>query len=118
MASFDVPEALKQRLALYEPDGTLSKQLVEYFDAEGRFFVAGRAPGITLPLAGGELASTGLSTSHILSGDPRLAALVLAAVVHYNLSQPGAQGRHRIRGTDLRALPASDRRDWTPAGGR
>jgi len=89
----DVPDALKKRLALYEPDGTLSKQLVEYFDANGQFFVAvdGRGPWITLPLTGGELASTGLSTAHILSGDSRLAALVLAAVIDYNLSQSPAR---------------------------
>jgi hypothetical protein len=89
----DVPEALKKRVALYEPDGTLSKQLVEYFDANGQFFVAvdGRGPWITLLLAGGELASTGLSTAHILSGDSRLAALVLAAVIDYNLSQSPAR---------------------------
>jgi len=89
----DVPDVLKKRLAFYEPDGTLSKQLVEYFDANGKFFVAvdGRGPWITLPLAGGERASTGLSTAHILSGDSRLAALVLAAVIDYNLSQSPAR---------------------------
>ena len=88
----DVPEALKNRLALYEPGGALSKQLVKYFDANGQFFVAvdGRGPWITLPLADGAPASTGLSASEILSGDPRLAALVLAAVIDYNLSQSQA----------------------------
>ena len=85
----DVPEALRKRLALYEPDGALSKQLVEYFDANGQFFVAvdGRGPWITLPLADGTLASTG----QILSGDSRLAALVLAAVIDHNLSQSSAR---------------------------
>jgi hypothetical protein len=87
----DVPEMLKESLVFYQPDGKLSKQLVEYFDAKGRFFVAGGGPWITLPLAGGELASTGLSTAHILSGDPRLAALVLAAVIDYNLSHSPAR---------------------------
>jgi len=89
----DVPDVLKKRLTLYEPNGTLSKELVEYFDASGQFFVAvdGRGPWITLPLAGGELASTGLSTAHILSGDSRLAALVLAAVIDYNLAQSAAR---------------------------
>lgn len=89
----DAPDVLKKRLAVYEPDGTLAKQLVEYFDANGQFFVAidGRGPWISLPLADGELASTGLSTSHILSGDPRLAALVLAAVIDYNLAQSPAR---------------------------
>ncbi|HTI44183.1 MAG TPA: hypothetical protein VL693_20290 [Vicinamibacterales bacterium] len=89
----DAPDVLKKRLAVYEPDGTLAKQLVEYFDANGQFFVAidGRGPWISLPLADGELASTGLSMSHILSGDPRLAALVLAAVIDYNLAQSPAR---------------------------
>jgi hypothetical protein len=91
----DVPRALKRRLAFYEPDGTLSKQRVEYFDAEGSFFVADRGPWITLPLAGGVLASTGLSTTHVLSGDPRVAALVLAAVIDYNLFQ-SQSGREDI----------------------
>ena len=92
----DVPEALRKRLALYEPDGALSKQLVEYFDANGQFFVAvdGRGPWITLPLADGALASTGLSTSQILSGDSRLATLVLAAVIDHNLSQSPARREH------------------------
>jgi len=89
----DVPGVLKKRLARYAADGTLSKQVLDYLDANGQFFIAteGRGPWILLPLAGGELASTGLSTSHILSGDPRVAALVLAAVLDYNLSQ--SQGR-------------------------
>jgi hypothetical protein len=35
----------------------------------------------------------------------------------YNLCQSPARGKHRIHGTDLRSLPAGDRRDWASAGG-
>lgn len=41
-----------------------------------------------LQLGEGEWRSTGLSTSHILAGDPRVAALILAAVIDYHLHQP------------------------------
>ena len=44
-----------------------------------------------LPLVGGEMASTGLSTSQVLAGDPRLAVMVLAAVIDYNLHQTEAR---------------------------
>ena len=37
------------------------------------------------------MASTGFSTSQILAGDPRLAALVLAAVIDHNLYQTEAR---------------------------
>ena len=97
---------------------------MEYFDANGQFFVAvdGRGPWITLPLAGGELASTGLSTSHILSGDSRLAALVLAAVIDYNLSQSPARREdieymERIFALFRQATDAI-RRDPSSAGAR
>jgi len=88
-----VPEALKPHLAQFEPNGTLSKRLLEYFETNGHFYVddAGRAPWISLPLAGGEMVSTGLSTSQILAGDQRLAVLVLAAVIDYNLNQTEAR---------------------------
>ena len=68
---------------------TLSAQLIEYFDHHARFFVAadGRGPWIGLTLADGTAASTGLSTSQIAAGDPRLATLVLAAAIDYHLSQ-------------------------------
>jgi len=88
-----VPEALQRHLARFEPNGTLSEQLLQYFDANGEFYVddAGRGPWISLPLVDGTTAATGLSKSHILAGDPRLALLVLAAVVDYNLYQPEAR---------------------------
>lgn len=87
-----VPAALQDGVAQYASEGALSKQFVNYFDAHGRFFVDadGRGPWISLPLADGDVASTGLSVSQVLTGDPRLATLVLAAVIDYNLSQSPA----------------------------
>ena len=40
---------------------------------------------MTLPLVEGDMQSTGLSKSQILVGDPRVALLVLAAIIDYNL---------------------------------
>ena len=42
---------------------------------------------MTLPLVEGETQSTGLSRSQILAGDPRVALLVLAAIIDYNLHE-------------------------------
>ena len=41
-----------------------------------------------LRLSGPEWQSTGLSESQVLAGSPRLAFLILATVIDYNLSQP------------------------------
>ena len=88
-----VPEALMRHLEQFEPGGTLSEQLLAYLEANGNFYVdeARGGPWISLPLVDGEMASTGLSTSQILAGDPRLAALVLAAVIDHNLYQAEAR---------------------------
>ena len=88
-----VPEALMRHLEQFEPEGTLSEQLLQYFETNGNFYVdeARGGPWISLPLVDGEMASTGLSTSQILAGDPRLAALVLAAVIDHNLYQTEAR---------------------------
>lgn len=87
-----VPEALKRNLAQFEPGGSLSDPFLRYFEASGDFHVeGGRGPWITLPLVGGERRSTGLSRSQILAGDPRVAVLVLAAVIDYNLYQSEAR---------------------------
>jgi hypothetical protein len=83
---------LKQTLAQFEPNGSLSEPLLRYFEASGHFYVdGGRGPWITLPLVEGETHSTGLSRSQILAGDPRVAVLVLAAVLDYNLYQSEAR---------------------------
>jgi hypothetical protein len=87
-----VPEALKRPLAQFEPDGSLSEPLLEYFEASGDFYAdAARGPWITLPLVEGQTRSTGLSRSQILAGDPRVAVLILAAVIDYNLYQSEAR---------------------------
>jgi hypothetical protein len=87
------PEELQQHLAQFEPNGSLSEQLLQYFEANGEFYVddSGRGPWISLPLFDGETHSTGLFRSQILAGDPRLAMLVLAAVIDYNLYQSDAR---------------------------
>ena len=81
-----VPEALREPFAQFEPNGTLSDPLLQYFEARGAFYVdATRGPWMTLPLVEGETQATGLSRSQILAGDPRVALLVLAAIIDYNL---------------------------------
>ena len=87
-----VPAALKRHLAGSEP-GTLSKPLLQYFEANGGFYIdeATGGPWMRLPLVDGEMAATGLSASQILAGDPRLAVMVLAAVIDYNLHQTEAR---------------------------
>ena len=87
-----IPEKLKQPLARFEPNGSLSEPLLQYFEASGEFYVdAGGGPWITLPLVEGQKRSTGLSRSQILAGDPRVAVLILAAVIDYNVYQSGAR---------------------------
>ena len=81
-----IPEALREPFAQFEPNGTLSDPLLQYFEARGAFYVdAARGPWMTLPLVEGETQATGLSRSQILAGDPRVALLVLAAIIDYNL---------------------------------
>lgn len=88
-----VPDALKRDLAQSERIGALWGHLLQYFDAHGTFYVdeTGRGPWLSLPLVDGETATTGLSRTHVLTGDPRLAALILAAVIDYNLHQSEAR---------------------------
>lgn len=87
-----VPAALRRHLVGPEP-GSLSEPLLQYFEANGGFSIdeASGGPWMRLPLDDGEMASTGLSTSQILAGDPRLAVMVLAAVIVYNLHQAEAR---------------------------
>jgi hypothetical protein len=81
-----IPEVLREPFARFEPNGRLSGPLLQYFEARGDFSVdATRGPWMTLPLVEGERQSTGLSRSQILAGDPRVALLVLAAIIDYNL---------------------------------
>lgn len=87
-----VPAALRRHLVAFEP-GTLSEPLLKYFEANGGFYIdeASGGPWMRLPLVDGEMASTGLSMSEILKGDPRLAVMVLAAVLDYNMYQAEAR---------------------------
>jgi len=81
-----IPDVLRQPFAQFEPNGSLSDPLLQYFEATGEFHVdAARGPWMTLPLVEGDMQSTGLSRSQILVGDPRVALLVLAAIIDYNL---------------------------------
>ena len=87
-----VSAVLRRHLAGSEP-GALSEPLLQYFEAHGGFYIdeARGGPWMRLPLVNGEVASTGLSTSQILAGDPRLAVMVLAAVLDFNLHQTEAR---------------------------
>ncbi len=87
-ARLAVRRELQQPFEEFASDGALSRQLLRSFEADGEFYVDRGGPWIRLPLAAGEWRSTGLSRSLILAGDPRLAALILAAVVDYHLHQP------------------------------
>ncbi len=73
---------------------SLSDQLLRYFEAAGDFYVdSAAAPWMRLPLADGQAPATGLSRAQVLAGIPRVAALVLAAVIDYNLRHPSAAER-------------------------
>src|SRR4030095_4991522 len=72
-----IPEELREAFEQFEPNGSLSDPLLQYFEASGDFYVdAERGPWMTLPLVEGEMQSTGLSRSQILAGDSRVALLV------------------------------------------
>lgn len=51
----------------------------------------GFASWIRLPLVEGAYGAAGMSRSQILAGDPRVAVLVLAALIGYDLHQPDAR---------------------------
>jgi len=83
---------LHEYFADFAPTGRLSEQLLAYFAVQGSFYIDedGRGPWIRLPVPGVQAAeATGLSESQILTGSPRLAFLVLAAVIDHNLYETG-----------------------------
>jgi hypothetical protein len=84
---------LKPYLAPTRGGGSLSDVLLDGFDTSGEFYVdeARGGPWLRLPLSNGETVSTGLSRAHVLAGDPRLAALVLAVFIDYNTRQSEAR---------------------------
>ena len=73
-----------------------------YLDMHGEFSVDrdGRGPWMRLRLADGQTHTTGLSASEILSGDPRVSALVLVAVLDHGLHQPEARSRDALASVD------------------
>ena len=68
-----------------------SRELLRLFEADGEFYVDRGGPWLRLPLVEGEWGATGVSRSQILAGDPRVAVLVLAAVIDHNLNQSEAR---------------------------
>ena len=86
-ARLAVRRELQRPFEEFASDGTLSRQLLRSFEADGEFYVEPGGPWIRLPLGEGDWRATGLSRSQILDGDPRVATLVLAAVIDYHLHQ-------------------------------
>ncbi len=85
-----LPDVLEAHFGAFRPNGSLSEPILDYFEAAGVFHVDADGPWVTVRFAG-EDASTGLSRSQVLSGDPRVAVLVLVAVIDYNLYQSTAR---------------------------
>ena len=77
-----------ERLAFNDPP---SRELLRLFEADDEFFVDRGGPWLRLPLIEGEWGATGVSRAQILAGDPRVAVLVLAAVIDHNLRQSDAR---------------------------
>jgi hypothetical protein len=71
-----------------------------------------------LPFADGKAHSTGLSRPQVLTGDPRVAALVLAAVVDYQVYQSAGRRENLEYVTDMFSLlkEASDAIGREPSG--
>ena len=86
-AQLVVRRELQRPFEAFASDGMVSRQLLRSFEADGEFYVERGGPWIRLPLGEGNWRATGLSRSQILDGDPRVATLVLAAVVDYHLHQ-------------------------------
>ena len=123
------PDAVTQSLLTWSANGKLSRQLLEYFEKDGQFYVNPSAggPWMRLQLSGPEWQATGLSEAHVLAGSPRLAFLVLATVIDYNLSQPDDRREpfafmERVSGllkqtrTSLVAGSPDSNRELTPIG--
>lgn len=89
-AHLPIPDALQRYFSQAGPGGRLSARVLDYLEANGTFYVdkGGRGPWLRLRLEDGEPHLTGLSSAHVLSGDARVAVLVLATVLDHNLSQP------------------------------
>ena len=84
-------EELQQPLEEIASNKRSSRELLRRFAADGEFYVDRGGPWLRLPLIKGEWGATGVSSSQILAGDPRVAVLVLAAVIDHNLHQSDAR---------------------------
>jgi hypothetical protein len=82
---------LRQPLERVASNGPSSRELLRLFEADGEFYVDRGGPWLRLPLIEGEWGATGVSRAQILAGDPRVAVLVLAAVIDHNLRQSDAR---------------------------
>jgi hypothetical protein len=84
-------EELREPFEKTASNGSSSRELLRLFEADGEFYVDRGGPWLRLPLVEGEWGTTGVSRSQILAGDPRVAVLVLAAVIDHNLLQSDAR---------------------------
>ena len=83
-------EELRDAFEKMTSNGRSSRELLKRFEADGEFYVDRGGPWLRLPLVEGEWGATGVSRSQILIGDPRVAVLVLAAVIDDNLNRSEA----------------------------
>jgi hypothetical protein len=85
-----LPVELEETFSQFEPGETLSARVLQHMDVHGAFSVGELGPGPWLSLTGrdGQRGATGLSRAEVLSGDPEVAVLVLAAAIDYQLYQP------------------------------
>ena len=113
-------EELREPLEKMASSEGSSRDLLRLFEADGEFYVHRGGPWLRLPLVDGEWGATGVSSSQILAGDPRVAVLVLAAVLDHNLHQSDARREDLAYVDGLMTLfrQASDtiRRDARGAG--
>jgi len=91
IARLAIRRELQRPFDEFASNGEMSRHLMQLFEADGDFYVDRAGPWMRLQLDEGEWLSTGLSRSHILAGDARLAALILVAVIDYHLHQPEAR---------------------------
>lgn len=77
----------------FRQNGELSRRLTQHFESEGQFSIGGGeseglGPWLSLPLEGARRSGTGISRAELLSGDPRVAVLVLAAAIDGSVNGP------------------------------
>ena len=108
-----IPVDLRRQCAECPPKGPLFEELLRYFEARGTFSIGdeGRGAWLSLPFVDGRRYATGVSRAEILSGDPRVAVLVLGC--RDRLQPPPvarSPGGHRQHRWTVHPLPAGQRR--------